>query len=177
MKIAALLLLAGCLASAPAFADAASQMAVTAEGFYAAYGKQKRIGGLPDAAARAAYAPYLSPRLEKQLSDAARTEASYTKKFKAVPPLFEGDLFTSMFEGATGWKVGACTVSGDAGKCPVQLTHADPKTPVTWTDTLLMADTPAGWKVDDVIYGAGFDFGNNGRLSETVRLVLAQADQ
>lgn len=176
MKAAALLLTA-CLVSTPVFADAASDMAATANGFYAAYGKQKRVGGIPDAVARAAYAPYFSPRLAKQLSDAAATEAAYTKKFKAVPPLFEGDLFTSMFEGATSWKVGPCTGAGTAGKCPVQLTHADSRSPATWNDTLLLVNTPGGWKIDDVIYGAGFDFGNNGRLSETVRLVLAQAGQ
>lgn len=175
MRILAALIL--CLLPGAALADAASDMAVTANGFYATYGKLKRIGGIPDAAARAAYAPYLSPRLNKQLADAAAAEAAYTKKFKAVPPLFEGDLFTSMFEGATSWKVGPCTAAGNAGKCAVALTHADAKTPASWSDTLLLTATPSGWKVDDVLYGAGFDFGNSGRLSETVRLVLAQADQ
>ena len=168
--------LALCLVSGVALADAASDMTAAANGFYGAYAKQKRIGGIPDAAARAAYAPYLSPRLTGQLDQAAAAEAAATKKFKAVPPLFEGDLFTSQFEGASGWTVGPCIAAGQAGTCKVALTFARPgQKPVSWTDTLLMVDTASGWKIDDVAYDAGFASGNSGRLSETIAMVLAQA--
>ena len=101
-------------------------MAATANGFYAAYGKARRLGGIPDAAARAAYAPYFSARLAGQLNQAAAAEAAYTKKFKAVPPLFEGDLFTSQFEGATGWTVQGCSGDARAGSCGAQYVAAPP---------------------------------------------------
>ena len=174
MKFAAALLL--CLMPAIALADAPADMAATANGFYAAYGKARRLGGIPDAAARAAYAPYFSARLAAQLNQAAAAEAAYTKKFKAVPPLFEGDLFTSQFEGATGWTVQGCSGDARAGSCKVMLRYERPgQKPVSWTDTLLLVNTPSGWKIDDVAYDAGFPFGNSGRLSQTVAMVLAQA--
>lgn len=177
MKGAALLL-ALCLAPGVALADAASDMAAAANGFYAAYAKLPRIGGVPDAKARAAYAPYLSPRLAGQLDGAAAAEAAYTKRFKAVPPLFEGDLFTSQFEGATAWKVESCGGAGAGGSCRVALSfEAAGQKPVRWTDTLLLVNTQGGWKIDDVAYDAGFQFGNSGTLSETVKMVLAQAGQ
>jgi hypothetical protein len=45
--------------------------------------------------------------------------------------------------------------------------------PATWSDTLTLVQTPQGWKVDDVIYDAGFQFGNTGRLSEMLQMVIA----
>jgi hypothetical protein len=174
MRLAAAALL--CLVPAAALADAPADMAAAANGFYAAYGKVKRLGGVPDAAARTAYAPYLSARLSQQLNQAAAAEAAYTKKFKAVPPLFEGDLFTSQFEGATGWTVQSCSGDARAGRCKVALRYDRPgQKPVSWTDTLLLVNTPSGWKIDDVAYDAGFAFGNSGKLSETMAMVLAQA--
>ena len=32
-----------------------------------------------------------------------------------------------------------------------------------------------GWRVDDVVYGGGFQFGNTGKLSDTLRTVLREA--
>ena len=172
----ALLALCACLASTPALADAAADMAAAVNGFYGVYARQKRIGGLPGAAARAAYAPYLSARLAGQLNNAAAAEAAYTKKFKAVPPLFEGDLFTSLFEGATAWNVGTCGGDARTGACAVSFTYAAAGTrPQTWTDRVLLVNGGAGWKIDDVSYEAGFQFGNSGRLSQTIAMVLAQA--
>ena len=65
-------------------------------------------------------------------------------------------------------------------RCPVALSHVDapvkgkpaPK-PTNWHDVLVVAHTPAGWKVDDVIYDAGFAFGNTGRLTDMLTMVVA----
>ena len=51
---------------------------------------------------------------------------------------------------------------------------ASPKAkPANWNDTVLLVNTPQGWKVDDVVYDAGFAFGNTGRLSEMLAMVMA----
>jgi hypothetical protein len=52
-----------------------------------------------------------------------------------------------------------------AGRAPVK--------PAQWNDTVLLTNGPQGWKVDDVIYDAGFAFGNTGRLSAMLRMVVA----
>ena len=73
--------------------------------FYAVYAAQHvHGGGIPDATARVRYAARaVSPRLNKQLVDAAAAQARLTAKVKnAVPPMLEGDIFSSLFEGATG---------------------------------------------------------------------------
>ena len=175
MKQLALLLLAGLALCAPARADDPA-MGAAANAFYSAYASLPRGGGVPDATARVRYAPLLSPRLNQMIAAAAAAETRFQAKNKNSPPLVEGDLFSSLFEGATGYKVGLCTGDAKAGSCTVSLTYADPKQrPETWNDMVLLVNTPAGWKVDDIAYKAGFQFGNSGNLSDTLKFVVKDA--
>ncbi len=170
---AALLLLA---VSVPARADDAGAMQAVANGFYGAYGTMHPSDGIPDATQRLHLAPFLTPRLNKMLADAAAAQTRFAAKVKGAPPLIEGDLFSSLFEGASGWTVGTCSAAGKTGKCAVALRHQDPgQKPTAWSDTLLMTDTAAGWKIDDIAYGAGFSFGNTGLMSQTLQAVMAEA--
>ena len=163
-------------------AQPASDPAAAVDAFYAVYaGQQAHGGGIPDATERVRYTPVLSPRLNKQLTAAAIAQARMTARVKnAVPPMLEGDIFSSLFEGATAWKVGACQADAKSARCPVALTYTPtpspsskaPK-PATWRDTVMLVNTPQGWKVDDVIYDAGFAFGNTGRLSSMLQMVVA----
>ena len=160
-------------------ARAADDPAAAANAFYAVYKDQHAQGGIPDATVRLRYSPVLSPRLNKQLVEAAAAQARLTAKVRnAVPPMLEGDIFSSLFEGATAWKVGACQGDAKSAHCPVALSYLPPQVqkapkPATWSDTLLLVQTPQGWKVDDVIYDAGFPFGNTGRLSQMLQMVIA----
>lgn len=169
--------------SSPAFAQA-SDPAAAANAFYAVYGAQhaQTGGGIPDATGRLRYSAVVSPRLNKQLADAAAAQRRLTVKMKnVVPPMLEGDIFSSLFEGATGWKVGTCPHDGKTARCPVALTYAPSPgaggkqavKPASWNDTLILTNTPQGWKVDDVIYDAGFAFGNTGRLTSMLQMVIA----
>ena len=155
---------------------AQTDMAAAANGFLGIYGSFHPSDGIPDSGGRARLAPYLSPALNKLLADGAAAEARFAAKVKDSPPLIEGDLFTSLFEGATSWKLSACSASGTSARCPVAFTHAEAGHPaLTWTDTLLLVNTPQGWRVDDVVYGGGFQFGNTGKLTDTLRTVLREA--
>jgi hypothetical protein len=150
--------------------------AATASGFLAVYGSFHPSDGIPDSGGRARLSPYLAADLNKMLAEGAAAEARFAAKIKDAPPLIEGDLFTSMFEGATSWTRGTCSVQGPAARCPIAFTHAEAGAqPVTWTDTLILTDTPDGWRVSDIAYGGGFRFGNTGRLTDTLKLVLSQA--
>ena len=173
------LVLAFLLTVTPALAAGDPGAAVNA--FYDVYGTQRaQGGGIPDATVRLRFQPVLSPRLNKQLADAAAAQARLTAKVKnAVPPLLEGDIFSSLFEGASAWKVGVCQTKGKTASCSVALSYVPPPAagakakPANWNDTVLLVDTPQGWKVDDVVYDAGFAFGNTGRLSEMLAMVMA----
>lgn len=153
-----------------------TDMTGAATGFLAAYGSFHPSDGIPDATGRTRLAPYLSPALNKLLADGAAAQARFAAKVKDAPPLLEGDLFTSLFEGATSWKLDACTASGASARCPVEFTYAHGKQkPVTWTDNLILTNSPQGWRVDDIVYGANFQFGNTGKLTDTLRTVLREA--
>lgn len=168
----------------PAMAQAVDPV-VAANAFYTVYGAQhaQTGGGIPDATGRLRYSAVVSPRLNKQLADAAAAQRRLTAKMKnVVPPMLEGDIFSSLFEGATAWNVGACQVSnqgdGKSARCTVALSYAPPggkqaPKPAGWNDTLVLTNTPQGWKVDDVVYDAGFAFGNTGRLSAMLQMVVA----
>jgi hypothetical protein len=173
-------LLAVLLLAVPA--RAADDPAAAVNAFYRVYNSQPaQGGGIPDATSRLRYSPVLSPRLNKQLTDAAAAQARLTAKVKnAVPPMLEGDIFSSLFEGATAWEVGACQATGKTARCLVALTYSPPSTPnaktpkpANWNDMVVLVNTPQGWKVDDVIYDAGFAFGNTGRLSGILQMVVA----
>ena len=162
------------LAATPVAAQ--TDMAGAASGFLSVYGGFHPSDGIPDATGRARLQPYLSPALNKLLADGAAAETRFAAKVKGAPPLIEGDLFTSLFEGATAWKLGACAASGNSARCPVEFTHVEARQkPVTWTDTLILANTAQGWRVDDIAYGANFQFGNTGSLAGTLHTVLQEA--
>lgn len=149
-------------------------MATAANGFYAVYQTFHPSDGVPSAADRAKYAPFLSPTLEKLLTDANAAETRFSKANKDSPPLIEGDLFTSMFEGATSLRVTACSGVATTGHCTVKLEYAEVGSkPTDWTDTIYLVKTERGWRVDDIAYGGSWAFGNKGRLSETLKQTIS----
>lgn len=170
-----LVLLAG-LCPARAASDAAATDA--AKGFYSAYASFQPSDGIPKASARARLTPYVSTSLNQLLADADNAEARFVGHNKNAPPLIEGDLFTSNFEGATTYSVRKCEAQGATARCVVDLEY-DPKTtgtkPVDWSDRLYLLRTGSGWRVDDVGYGSTAAFGNKGRLSDTLKEVIRNA--
>ena len=145
-------------------------MAAAANGFYGVYQTFHPSDGIPSAADRAKYAPFLSPALETLLSEAEAAETRFSKANKDSPPLIEGDLFTSMFEGATSVEVGTCSSDGERGRCSVKLEYDDKTAkPTAWNDTVFLVNTSTGWRVDDIAYGGSWAFGNKGRLTELLR--------
>jgi hypothetical protein len=166
--------LAGLLLATPAFADDA--MTTAANGFYAVtVPLAKKGGGIPDATARVQLQPLLTPRLNKALADAASAETRFSARNTVSPPLIEGDIFSSLFEGPTAWKLGACVGDTRAARCGVTLTRQDTgQKPAVWIDTLVLVNE-GGWKVDDIAYDANFAFGNTGTLNEMLKMTLTEA--
>jgi len=161
------------LSASPALADDAGAMHAAAEGFYGVYKSFHSSDGIPDPAGRAKYQPFLSDKLATLLDQAGNADAAFSVKNKDAPPLVEGDIFTSLFEGANTISVGTCSGDAQRGQCAVALSHTAPRDkPVSWTDTVYLVRTPSGWRVDDIGYGGGWDFGNKGRLSQTLGEVL-----
>lgn len=181
MKAAILALL---LCAVPAFA--ADDPATGAASFYDVYLAQHGAGGIPDATGRLRYAAVVSPALNALLTQAAVAQARTAARVKAsgpraaVMPLFQGDIFTALFEGATSYRVGECRGDASTARCTVTLSRAEPPArgkpdakPILWHDTLVLTHAGSGWKADDVIYDAAIAGGNTGTLSEVLRMVIA----
>lgn len=160
-------------AALPAFAQEGPAQAAT--GFYAQYAALPRSGGIPDATARTRLAPFLSPRLGKLIAAAAAAQTRFMTRHTDAPPLIEGDLFSSVFEGFTSFKVGNCSGDARRAQCSIALTYqAKGQKPVSWSDSAILAFTPSGWKLDDIAYKAGFAFGNTGLLSDTLKMAISE---
>lgn len=173
--LAGLLLLAS-----PALAQA-NDPAAAVHAFYGVY-QSRHDNGIPDATGRLRWSVVLSPRLNALLTKAANTQARMGARIKAagpkaaVMPGLDGDIFTSFFDGATSWKIGACQGDTKLQRCSVALTHAPSRPgdkPANWSDTVVVANGTGGWRVDEVIYDADFAFGNTGTLTSTLRLVAS----
>ena len=157
---------------------AAGDPATIAKSFYDVYATVHASDGIPNANERASLEPYLSPRLDRLLTDAEAAEARFVGHYKSAPPLVEGDLLTSNFEGATAFTIRKCESHGAGARCAIDLSY-EPQDghakPVSWTDRLYFVQTPSGWRIDDIGYGAITAFGNKGRLSDTLKEVIQDA--
>ena len=173
------------LLASPAFAAAARKAPApppsperTVTGFYAAY-VRLHPSGIPGPRVKRGLERFLSQRLNALLTDADRAEAQYAIATKnEVPPLVEGDIFSSLFEGATSSSMGQCLVMEESmtATCTVSLTNTmDGQQDTTWTDTVLMVREGRTWKIDDVRYGGTWPFANKGRMTETLNDAIAES--
>jgi|GEM_PF-23289 len=171
-------------------ADAAALLAAAPErvvaDLYAALSAQ-RPSGAPTDAQRAVLAPLLSAELIGllQRADAARSAARAAAP-PEKPPFTDGDLFSSLFEGPTGFAVGAPASGADVPggrlgdvRVPVTLTHgADAAAggkATTWTDTVLLREENGRFVVADIVFGGGWDFANKGSMLSALRAGLGEA--
>lgn len=164
----------------PACSAGEQDMTKAAQGFYAVHQASDQ-DGIPAAGLRAKYAPYISARLARLLADASAAQDRFAQTLKNSPPLVEGDLFSPNFEGITSFKVGACAGDEKTAHCAVAL-HYMTKNPtaqdksVDWTDTLYLVAADGGWRVDDIVFGGNWDFGNRMRLSDVLKSAISDAN-
>jgi hypothetical protein len=179
-RVSPFLFLLALVLAGPSAAQAASDSpAAATRAFYDTYLKVKPRG-IPDEKTRAMFAPLISPALEKLLADANAAEELHTERTKnQEPPLVEGDAFSSLFEGATAYEVGACRKKPDSAVCDVHLTYAENKgdKPTHWVDQAMLVRSGDGWVLDDIVFGATWDFGNHGRMQDLLRQVPKDAAQ
>ncbi len=173
MRSACAAVLAALLAGAAAAGDEPGARAA-ADRFYRVY-LGARGGGVPTGERLAAYRPVLSEGLFSLLERAAAAEAEYARRtHDQSPPLAEGDLFTSLFEGASRYRVEGCRAAASSATCRVALTHlgAGGGKPVEWTDTVALEKEGGGWRVSDVEYGGTWEFMHAGRLVGVLESVI-----
>lgn len=146
-------------------ADSGKEIRRVAIGFYTLYIKI-RPQGIPQERDMAQLRPHLSKALDQNLRGARRAEEQYQKANRgAVPPLIEGDLFTSLFEGASAFRLLSCNARGDAGSCEIEFSAIDPKdrSVFKWKDKIYLV-RQRRWLIDDIEYLGSWPFMHKGRL-------------
>ena len=66
------------------------------------------------------------------------------------PPLGEGPIFLSTYEGADSSHVGTARVSGRRAEVPVQLTNRGERQAYRWTDIAIVMKHGDRWLLDDI---------------------------
>ncbi|MDO8839976.1 MAG: hypothetical protein Q7V31_13715 [Parvibaculum sp.] len=137
----------------------------------------ERAGGVPEGDFRTRLRPVISPGLDSLLAQAAEAERRHTERTdNSEPPYLQGDIFSSLFEGATGYEIGKCEADGETVACDVLLVHDAPEQPVQWTDRVVLVSANGRWAVDDIHYGGDWDFASKGTLQQMLKAVIAEEE-
>lgn len=163
-----------------ALAQAAGMLATpdaATKAFYRLYARA-HVMDIPSAKQQAIWRPVLSDHLMALivLGDEGEKRWAEKNKKEPAPPLFEGDLFSSMTEGGAKLDGATCEASGDNAVCTAALhvvgkNRDGERETFRWHDKLDLIRTPAGWRVDDLEYGGTGDFGPKGKLSDQLKYV------
>ena len=101
-------------------------------------------------------------------------EGRYHEKTNGeVPSLVQGDLFTSLFEGANEFTVLPCHVEDLVANCLVELTNTDAgEASFSWQDRIYLIQDENTWVVDDVEFLGDWDFMRKGFLKTIITSIL-----
>lgn len=153
----------------PAKLSSAQAPARVAEDFYTMH---MRMGdaGLPDAASANAYAAFLCPALAAQLETARLAQQAFIAQNPGEkPPFVDGDLFSSLHEGADAVKAGSVSVDGELATVSLALSRGTGSKATRWTDRVLLSLHEDSWCVADIEYQGDWEFANRGRLSDALK--------
>lgn len=126
------------------------------------------VMGLPTAEELAQLKPLLSTRLVSLLEQAQAHQArDHARHRGAEPPLVQGSVFFSLFEGAN--RVIAVAPDDVPNLWAVTLGYGRPGIDeVSWTDEVLLTKESDRWVVDDLERMGQWDFSHTGWLSNTL---------
>jgi hypothetical protein len=133
--------------------------------FYRTYLKLK-VRGLPDAKEYKILSPLLSEELRQLFEAAKREQERFIKENgpDQKPPWIEGDLFTSLFEGAHSFKLGSPRIRDNYAEVPVSLEYRGDGSASQWSDTLVLIGTKEGWRVWDILLNGEWEFKSGNSL-------------
>ena len=135
------------------------------------YEMRQRLGrtGLPDEGEMKAYRAFLCPPLAAAMDAARVRQRAYMAEHPDdKPPLVEGDLFSSLFEGVDVATPAGTEVNADSASVTMSMRFGEGDDAVRWKDALLLARDEGSWCIADVEYRGDWPFANKGKLSQTL---------
>lgn len=133
------------------------------------------VMGLPSTEQLEALSPYLSNPLLTRLRAASQAQKAITQRSPMPePPLVQGALFYSLFEGAS--RLVQVTHEGNDSSVLVTLaylTQPNDPSPVRWTDRVMLVIENQQTVVDDIQFLGQWDFSRQGMLSDQLDAVIA----
>jgi len=125
--------------------------------------------GLPDENEMKAYRAFLCPSLSATMDAARVRQRVYMDEHPDdKPPLVEGDLFSSLFEGVDVVTPAGTEVHGDSASVNLSMRSGEGDTAVRWKDAALLARDQGSWCIADIEYRGDWPFANKGKLSSTL---------
>ena len=135
-----------------------------AEQFYRTYLKL-RIDGLPNDNQLKTLSPLITADLKDLFVAARKIQAEYIREHPdEKPPWGDGDLFSSLFEGAQSFRIGRASLRGDIAEMPVHLTYRQGGSTTRWSDVLVLKRTGRIWLVSDILMKGEWAFKSGNSL-------------
>jgi len=134
--------------------------------------------GIPSADELKQLQPFVSQALFKLLSQASETEIKYhAAATDPVPPLVDGDLFTSLFEGASTFRVDSCESEDAHASCLVRFSYKGGNggkgdEEEKWKDKLLLVREDKQWRIDDIEFLGSDQSSQREYLTDTLSSII-----
>jgi hypothetical protein len=149
-------------------AQAQSAVDVT-DNFYATLA-DLNIRGLPNKDQVREISPFLSSEVIALINRDQRKQRAFIKKHPyEKPPWIEGDLFSSLFEGRTGYEIGKTRKKGGTHEVDVLLTYDDGINKSKWTDTATLKRVAGKLVITNIIYKGKWQFKTGRSLLDVLR--------
>ncbi|RAM62587.1 hypothetical protein RB25_22935 [Herbaspirillum rubrisubalbicans] len=133
--------------------------------------------GLPSADELKQFQPLVSRALYALLTRAEAAEARYVSAAGGVAaPLIEGDLFTSLYEGATSFAVQSCDSENDRASCQVAFRYQKQGSDESWNDKILLVREERQWRIDDIEFIGNDQSSQREYLSDNLNDAIQQAE-
>ena len=143
-----------------------------AQQFYRTYLKLK-INGLPNDNQLKLLSPLVTSDLKDLFLAARKIQAEYIREHPdEKPPWGDGDLFSSLFEGAQSFRIGRASVRGNSAEVPVQLRYRQGGATSSWSDVLVLERIGRRWLVSDILMKGEWAF----KSGNSLRSILSSRD-
>jgi hypothetical protein len=138
------------------------------------------VRGLPDITQQARLARFFGVELTAALEQARAQQAAFVNANPGDrPPWVEGSLFTSLFEGPTGFRVGEETITAEGRQVLVAFEYApagSQQAPVAWKDRVWLQIEGGRWVIQDIELLGDWAFKSGERLRDLLPLAQGSHD-